>query len=251
MKGILQAVVFTALLPLLSIPASACSFASCGNHGIEMRREFVVMVKHQGKPLAGVSVQISRDAENVARVTGFSGVTGVDGTVPVTDVPAGDYWLNAELLGIKAAYHCFHVAQPQSRKAKGRVTYEWGDLAPATRRIAGSLIDSQPGKGGTPLWNFVHPVKVPISGARLRLQNPITGEAFNTASDQGGVFAFDQIPSGTYVLHAEGGRSDRDYDGTDLLIRLSPVASRNTLVLTRRDAIGGSCGGTLLDLLNQ
>jgi hypothetical protein len=99
------------------------------------------------------------------------------------------------------------------------------------------------------LWNLVHRVNVPISGARLRLQNPTTGAVFSATSDQDGVFAFDRIPSGTYVLHAEGGKSWRDYEVTDVLITLSPTASKNTLVLTRRDPGGGDCGGTSLDLL--
>jgi hypothetical protein len=139
--------------------------------------------------------------------------------------------------------------KPQATKHK--FTYDWGDSAPASRRIAGKLIDSQPNKGGTPLWNLLHRVDMPISGANLSLQDPSTGAAYTTMSDATGFFAFDLIPPGTYVLHIEGGGAgDRGYDATDVLIELNPKASRYELVLTRREAGGGSCGGTSLELKN-
>lgn len=204
------------------------------------------MIKHQGRPLQGVTVKVT-DAIATLR---FSGVTTAIGSVRVTSLPPGDYWLDIDFLGIGAAYQCFHVAERASRHAKQRVSYEWGDLAPATRRIAGKLIDSQPGTGESPIWNLVHRVNVPITEAKLNLQNPITRQVYSTVSNQNGTFAFDEVPVGTYVLHIEGGGSGRNYDATDLLIRLSPAASKDAVDLIRRDAGGGSCGGTSLELLN-
>ena len=64
----------------------------------------------------------------------------------------GDYWLDASFLGVNAAYFCFHVSERPSRKAKRRMRYDWGDLAPATRQLAGKLVDSQPGTGESPIW---------------------------------------------------------------------------------------------------
>ena len=212
-----------------------------------MHHEFVVRVIHEGRPLQGVSVQVTSTVGTVTRVQ-FSGVTASDGTVHVTGLSVGNYWLRADLLGINAAYECFHVAQRTSVKARHSLTYEWGDSAPSTRRIAGALIDSQAGKGGTPLWNLTHRVDMPITGTKLTLRNPVTGDVFDAASDQEGTFAFDHIPNGTYVLHAEGGRSNRDYASADKLVKLSPEAIGNSLVLTRRDASGGSCGGTSLEI---
>ncbi len=239
--------VIASLTVLLSaIPSNACSAASCLDRGVEMRRDFAVKVTHDGRPLPGVTVQVTSDGSER-----FSGLTLTDGTVRVTGLPPGDYWLNAEFLGIGAGYQCFHVSDRPSGKSKRKLTYDWGDEPPATRRIAGRLIDDQPGKGGTPLWNLVHRVNVPIRGAALKLQNPLTGATYNMDSDSDGAFAFDGIPEGTYVLHiAGGGTESREYDPTDLLIELSPSASRNTLLLTRREAGGGSCGGTSLDLQN-
>lgn len=90
-------------------------------------------------------------------------------------------------------------------------------------------------------------MEVPIREAHLKLQDPIGGTAFETISAEDGSFSFDGIPAGTYVLHAEGGQSDRDYDSTDQLIKIGPTAKRDTLILVRRDAGGGSCGGTGLE----
>jgi len=124
-----------AFIPLLTFPTSsyACSFVSCLNKGVELRPEFVVRVTHGDKPLQGVSVRVSSAAEgNVNNL--FSGVTAADGSVRVVSLPPGEYWLNAELLGIVAGTECFHVDPRPTRKGKKKVSYDWGDLAPATWR---------------------------------------------------------------------------------------------------------------------
>ena len=128
------------------------------------------------------------------------------------------------------------------------MSYDWGDLAPGFRRAEGRLIDSEPGKGENPIWNIIHRVEVPIRGAHLKLQNPVDGATFETTPAEDGSFSFDGVPSGTYVLHAEGGQSDRDYDSTDQLISIGPTAKRDTLLLVSREAGGGSCGGNHLEL---
>jgi hypothetical protein len=217
--------------------------AACLDDGIEMQTNFVVAIKHGGKPLTGVAVQIKGNGKE------FTVFTTSDGKTRISDLPSGLYWLDAEFLGIGAAYQCFHVSDRPTNKAKGRLRFEWGDEAPATRRMAGSLIDSQPNTTGTPLWNLLHSIDVPIVGADLKLQNPTTGAIYTTLSDSQGGFAFATVPAGIYVLHVEGGRAgDRDYDATDQLVELSPQASRDTLLLKRSAAGGGSCGGTSLEL---
>jgi hypothetical protein len=236
-------------LLVLSVPVAACSLAGCLNNGIETQRNFVVRLTHDGKPLAGVTVQVAAFGDEKA--TGhFSAITGMDGTARVTGLRPGTYWLNADLLGISAGSECFHVGLHSSWRAKRKVSFDWGDLAPATRQIAGKLIDSQPGHGESPLWNLIHRVNVPIGGARLKLQDPLTGKVYGAVSGDDGGFAFDSAPKGIYVLHVDSGTvsSDRDYDSTDLLIQLSDTATRNSLLLKRREAGGGSCGGTYLEL---
>lgn len=234
-----------ALTPLLfSTQGSACSMAGCLNGGREARKNLVVAIKYEGRPLAGVSVHVV--SKGVER---FSGLTDADGIVHLSGLEPGEYWINAEFLGIGAAYDCFHVNGQSSLTAKHRMTYKWGEDPPATSRIAGRLVDSQTDKGGTPIWNLTHRVDVPITGAGLKLQDPTTGAVYFTTSDNEGTFAFEGVPNGTYVLHIEGGAAgDRTYDSTDAVIQLSSSSDRSSLLFKRREAGGGSCGGTELEL---
>lgn len=222
----------------IAIPANACSMAGCLGRGVEMRRNFVVGVMHAGKPLSGVSVQVSGHGKQ------FTLFTTSEGEAYIADLASGDYWLDAQLLGISAAYQCFHVADRPSRKAKRKLTYDWGDDAPATQRLAGRLIDSQPGKAGSPLWNLLHRVDVPIIGANLKLQDPTTGAIYTETSGNQGDFSFESVPAGTYVLHVEGGSAgDRGYDATDQLIEVSPQASRNSLCSREETQAAGAAVG--------
>lgn len=215
--------------------------AACLDHGPEMDRSLAVLVRHGGKPLPGVHVQITGAAQ-------IEHVTGPDGKAVFPELSPGDYWLRADLLGITAGYQCFHVARRGSLRAKRLVRYTWGDEAPATRDAAGKLLDSQPGTGGNPVWNITHRVSVPIVGAQVDLRNPVTGEVFQTRSNQGGAFRFDHVPKGTYVLHVERGNTGRAFDPADLLLAVNPRATREQFVLIRTEPGGGSCGGTSLEL---
>jgi len=249
MKSVRTLTVLVLWLSLSAAQATACSLAGCLNRGVEMRNDFAVKIRHADKPLPGVTVEIT-GPQRTSDAKKFAVTTDRDGIAHITNLAPGDYWLNAEYLGIGAAYHCFHVKEKPSRKAKRNLAYDWGDLAPATRRIAGKLVDSQPGKGGTPIQNLLHRVDVPIAEAKLRLQNATTGAVYHSTSDANGAFAFDGIPNGTYVLHIDAGMVEpgREYEASDHLIALGATARRDSLLLKRQEASGGSCGGTTLEL---
>jgi hypothetical protein len=214
-----------------------------------LRSDFAVKIRHADKPLPGATVEIA-GTQGTTGVKKFTVTTDKDGIARITKLAPGDYWLDVEYLDINAAYHCFHVEDRPSIKAKRDLAYDWGDMAPGTRHIAGKLLDSQPGKGGSPIWNLTHPVDVPISAAKLELQNANTGAVYHEISDANGGFAFDGIPNGTYVLHIDAGKvePDHDYEASDHLIELGSTAKRDSLLLKRREASGGSCGGTSLEL---
>jgi hypothetical protein len=238
-----------AFLPLLAFPPSspACSMAGCLDQGVEMRRHFVVKVEHGDKRLPGVSVWVASTTEGRRLL---SGITNKDGTVSFTDLPPGEYWLTAELLGIIAGSQCFHIGSHTTRKAKKTLSYNWGDLAPGVSEIAGQLIRQQPGQGGTPFWNQLHPVEVPIGEAALKLYDPLIGEVRSTVSDVNGHFSIRGVPEGTYVLHVDSGttRDGRDYGSTNELIHFGGGAKYDVLLLKWKDAGGGSCGGTSVEL---
>lgn len=217
--------------------------ASCVGGGVEVEPSFVVAVTHGNKPLDGVRVEVrGYGGENNDKDL-FSGVTRPDGTIQI-DLSPGEYWLNTELLGIGAGGGCFHINSNPSTKAEKRLEYAWGDLAPSTRQIVGRLIDIQPGEGAILLQNIRNGVVEPISGAKLTLQNPLTGDVYNTVSNYDGNFSFARSPDATYVLHVEGGKalSGRDYESTDILLRMSSSATQKILLLKRISAGGGSCG---------
>lgn len=237
--------ILVALSPLLfAYTAAACSIAGCSNNGQEMQRSFTIFVTHGDKPLAGVAVHVEHKGTEL-----LSKTTDANGAVLIRQLTPGDYWLKADILGTGVVYTCFHVNERPSRAAKIRLSYTWGDEAPATNRIAVRLVDSQPGKGGTPIWNLIHRTDAPVVDANVRVQDPLTHAVYTTNSDQDGQFSFDGLPNGTYVLHIEGGAAgDRAYDATDEVITLDSGAARNWLAFRRADADGGSCGGTELDL---
>jgi hypothetical protein len=214
-----------------------------------MRSDFAVKIRHADKPLSGATLEIT-GPQGTSSAKKFTVTTDKSGIARITNLAPGDYWLNAEYLDIGAAYHCFHVNETPSRKAKRNLAYDWGDLAPGTRRIAGKLLDSQPGKGGTPIWNLLHRVDMPILAAKLTLQNATTRAVYHTTSDANGAFAFDGIPNGTYVLHIDAGKiePDHNYEASDHLISLGSTVKHDSLILKRQEAGGGSCGGTGFEL---
>jgi hypothetical protein len=105
---------------LLPLSALACSVAGCLDHGMEVGRGFVVRIKHNGRPLEGVVVEVRGASERVL----FAEKSALDGAVHLPDLSPGDYWLTAEFLGIGTAYQCFHIADKPSRNAKQSALYE-------------------------------------------------------------------------------------------------------------------------------
>jgi hypothetical protein len=242
MFGRLTAAVLLFFVPLAAVRSIACSIAGCSND-VEIRRTFSVVISDGESPLSGVSVEITGGGKRFA----FS--TGADGRARVNHLPPGDYWINARFLGITAAHTCFHVQKNPTAKAASHLAYDWGAQAQATQRITGRLVDVQQAKGGTPLWNAMHHVDVPIVDSSLKLQDPLTGAVYATTSDNNGQFSYDAIPSGRYALHIEGGTAgDSPYDSTDELIELNQQARFNALRLVRTE---GGCGGTTLELRTE
>ena len=215
-----------------------------------MRSKFSVHVTIEGQPLQGVTVRVTYMEEGKTG-DAFLGKTGTQG-IALVALPAGNYWLETELLGVSAGAECFHVAKNSSWKATRRVTYEWAEMVPATRHLSGRFVDSQPGHGESALLNMLHRVDVPVPGATIRLQDPLTGKVIDTVSNGDGSFKFDSVPEGIYVLHIDSGIAPggRDFDSADLQIRLSREATRESLLLKHREAGAGSCGGTDLELEN-
>ncbi len=237
------------VLSFLPNAAFSCSMAGCLGDGDEMRHSFKVKVFHDDKPLPGVTVRIARTGED-GDDKFFLGTTDPDGSVRITNLPPGNYWIFTDFLGISAGTQCFHVAGHTTHKALKSLKYDWGDLAPATKSMQGTLVDSQPGQTGTPIERLLHRVDVPIPNAKLTLHDALKGSAISAFTDDKGKFSYPGISRGTYVLHIDRGTAPggREYDSSDILIVLGDKARLDTLHLVRREAGAGSCGGTSLEL---
>ncbi len=233
----------------LPTPTLSCSMAGCAGDGAEMQQSFKVRVLHDDKPLPGVTVRIARTGEESDEKL-FLGTTDSNGLVRITNLPSGNYWIFTDLLGISAGTQCFHVAEHRTSKALKSLKYDWGDMAPATKSVQGTLVDSQPGHTGTPIERLIHREEVPIPNAKLTLHDPFKRSSVTATTDDTGKFSFPDISKGTYVLHIDAGTAPggREYDASDILVALADKARLHTLRLVRREASGGSCGGTSLEL---
>ena len=240
MGRFLRSLIFAALA---AGPAGACSIELiCPHHGPEVRRDFVVLVKHLGKPLARVTIQIFR-VEEFKFEQVASGETGNEGTFQINNLPAGNYHINIEKLGVSAEYTCFHVSKLTGLGATRRLTYQWGDDAPATRQIVGRVL-------GAPKYASFndalrHSADPPLAGTLLTLWDPITNNKSETRSGPDGKFAFDGVSDGTYVLKADGDTQPSGlYFPGAIVIRLNSQAARETLLLWRSSQ-GADCSDPL------
>jgi len=239
-----------AIAALTAIPkiALATSVVGCLNRGVELRPDFTVEVTHADKPLRGVSVEVKGGPDSAWRL--YSQLTAADGRVRFKKLPAGDYWVKAEFLGIGAGYECFHINSSPSNKAKKRRRYEWGDMPVGVRQAAGRFVDSKPGSDGTPIQRLIHRVDVPIVGAQLELYQPFDGTIYKTITDSTGQFLFDNVLDGTYVLHIVRERSsvESSSDSGDFLISIGRGAKAGNLLLRKSEAATGGTGGISIQI---
>jgi Carboxypeptidase regulatory-like domain len=248
MKFPLMLAMFASLLTL-PLSTGACSQQGCSDDGGPLTQNFVVEIKHNGKPLPGVAVEVRENDEGRSDIV-FSGSTGSSGQAHINNLPSGNYFLRTAFLGISAGSECFHISSTPTPNARGHVILDWGDMPSGYRQMAGRLIDVQPGLGDSGVLKLMHAADVPIAHAKLKLQSPTTHAVFSAESDSDGRFAFGGVPSGTYVLHLDGGTASpgRDYASSDLLVSVGKDARFDTMLIAHRDPGAGNCGGTSLEI---
>ncbi len=249
-KKLIELVLASAALPLAWSSSALCSQVPCAwVKNLEMHKNFVASVTHEKKPLGGVTIEVYTSDQNGESVLLLSGKSKADGTFVVADLRPGDYWLGVTLLGVHAAGpDCFYVTNRPSRKAKRALTYSWGDTPLVVSRLAGELTERRAGTEGTSAGNHDNPVSMPIPRARLTLQNATSGASYTTTSTENGGFAFDSVPSGTYVLQVEYENEPTNDPRRDhVVVEINPKASGSALAFTRMQSTEG---GTYLGWSN-
>jgi len=232
--------------------SKACSVAMCDSQRVEMEANFRVVMKLGRTALHGARVEITPLSAGRLSVTEL---TDRSGRATIKELARGAYHIRVSYLGVTAGDECFHVRAQSSASARSTLRYRWGGYGVPMRAIAGSLEESQPGKGvtlmagkggallvgegGHPILNFDHGATVPVEAATISLENALTREVLRSQSDGKGLFRFPAVQDGIYVLHIEGGKTARPYRPTDIIVPVSHAGTRDSVVFTLSE---DSCG---------
>ena len=191
--------------------AYACTDNFCLGGGVEVKSNFAVSATYREKAMPGVRVQIRVISEKNAEVW-FSGTTDGHGLVHINNLPAGEYRVSTDFLGVSAGDRCFQVLT-KPRKPKSKLNFEWGDSAISTQAVAGTLTIYKPGSGSF-MERLKHQTREPGAGIPMELTSIRTMEKYQFTSGSDGSFSFPSLPEDTYVLHI-GNSTSVPRDGID------------------------------------
>jgi hypothetical protein len=137
------------------------------------------------------------------------------------------------------------------KKPKKRFDFQWADDSYEMRWVSGKLTGLVRGSTGHPLQDLLHPVEIVHPAIPITLQDAVSSEQYQTTSDRNGIFLFDPVPTGIYILTIGGGAksfSGQIADSTILVIDLTATADRDFLLLELED---GGCGGAEYQLQTE
>ena len=233
---------------LLVIPLFCAVGCSLRSYQVQpVHPDFVVVVTHRSKPIAGAEVRVITGAEGVPAI--FSTKTDGSGTAQVEGLPPGKYYLVATYRDIEAGREWIEV-NATTRKAGNRFKFQWADYSEQVKRVSGSLSGRERGNTGNPLQDLIHSRKVPERGVQIELRSAFSDEKYTSVSDSEGRFRFDWLRAGTYILIIGGAKSISGTvaDTTTFVIDLIASAKIDFLPLGLKD---GGCGGAEYELQNR
>ena len=225
-----------------NLDVSACSSSP---NPTKIGRDFLVGIFNQGRPVAGLQIELSTDprsgdeeSRTISIVT-----TDVGGLARFASVPPGPYFV-----GIKhPAYAYSEELQVMRHPPKGspeKITFEWSGWKPlTTQSVSGSLNGHvRTDRGFGP--DFSQPIYSTVLGAKLTLSKAVTNEIVDAQTTQeSGLFTFAPVPAGFYFLRVETPLSNavRWHYPTDgyVPIVVDPSAKFPSLNLFLDDAICG------------
>jgi hypothetical protein len=219
------------ILFLVSTSAFACSFVYNGPYP-EVSRNLTIVVRFEGKPLAGASVKLWLPSTESSKSLSMS--TAADGTARFTDLTPGKYNIFVRHLDIFASsadgvQGYIEVLPHGTAQAKANLEYRWGEMPIEVRQIAGTMTTSESGANVVrQIWKAFG-FSFAVDEAQIELQHATNGSVFKTKSDASGKFVIAGVPSGTYRLHLSGGR----YGGSGhWVVRVTPAAANGSLRAT-------------------
>jgi len=226
----------TSAFALLIIAAQSTS--GCSLRSMELRQvdsQLTVVVTHQGKPIAGIEIQVVPEKGTEAV---FTGVTDESGTVLIQGLATGHYNLTASHDGFEAGKEWIDVVDAHKGKPVRHFAFEWAEGSYQVRQVAGSLTGLIPGNTGNKLMDIVHPIQTVYSGVDITLKNAFSEGEYRTVSDSGGAFFFDRVADGIYVLTIAGGMKSISgaADITRHVIDVAHTANRAALPLQLQDS---------------
>ena|ERR1051326_46387 len=228
-----QATSAFALFVIAAQSASGCSLRS-----MELRQvdsHLTVVVTHQGKPIAGIEIEVVPEKGTEAV---FTGVTDESGTILIERLATGHYNLTASHDGFEAGKEWIDVVDAHKGKPVRRFAFEWSEGSYQVRQVAGSLTGLIPGNTGNKLMDIVHPIQTVYSGVDITLKNAFSEEEYRTVSDSAGAFFFDGVADGIYILTIAGGMKSISgtADITRHVIDVTHTANRAALPLQLQDS---------------
>ena len=189
--------------------ASACTYSS---NPTKTGRSFSVLVVNEGKPLAGVRVELSTDPKGYEASRSLLTIATDDaGQSKFHDVKPGRYYVGIS----DAAFPQSTEIVVDGRRSKAqteKITFEWPGVNPLAVRFISGLLNAAL-RTGEPLKDQAHPTFGALGGARLTLSRAVSGEVIETqTASESGSFGFQTVAAGLYMLKVEVQTSERYRD---------------------------------------
>lgn len=217
----------------------------CSLTSLKLRQvspNFTVKVTHLAKPIAGIGIEIMAQAEGAEAV--FTGVTDDNGTVKVTGLMVGKYFLTASHLDFEAGREWIEVVSSADSKTVRHFEFQWADDAWETRSVGGLLVGMVPGDTGNKIMDLVHPRETVYPGVAVTLKSAFSDAEYHALSDSSGSFVIGPVPDGVYVLTIAGGMIsvNGDAEQTTHVLDVRQTAPLSSLRLLLSPGVVGCYG---------